>query len=159
MKKKNLIETFIAQLENDLLVTKEAVRMAHDAATNEESKPENEYDTRALEASYLASAQANRAADIDRVLAMFRSVQIVNFSPQDPIGPTALIKLKLNNKMNYVLMMPFGGGMSTVFEGHKVQVITPSSQLGEALLGLKTGDLADVEIGEAIREYEVLAVV
>ena len=158
MKKKYLIEALVAQLEKDLLMTEEAVRMAHDAATGEESKPENEYDTRAIEAGYLAEAQAKRAAEIDQVLAMFRSIKVVEFSTQDPIASTALIKLKLNNKMSYVLLMPLGGGMSTLFEGHTVQVITPNSHLGEALLGLKTGDWADVEVGETVREYEVLGV-
>ena len=65
MKKQELISAFITQLERDLVTMKEAARNTLQAATHEESKAENEYDTRGLEASYLAGAQSKRAAEIE----------------------------------------------------------------------------------------------
>ena len=156
--KTKLIQNLILQLENDLLMTKEAARVAHDAATNEESKPENEYDTRALEASYLAGAQAKRAREIDEALSFFRNVQVKTFSKDDSVAATALVELKSQNKKSFILMMPVGGGINTSFDNHVIQVITPVSVLGEALVGLKVGEVAEVEIGSTIREYEILGI-
>jgi hypothetical protein len=50
MNKAMLVEAICKQLEVDLEAMKVAAKATHDAATNEESTPENEYDTRALEA-------------------------------------------------------------------------------------------------------------
>ena len=45
---------------------------AHAAATHEECQPDNKYDTTALEASYLAQGQANRAQEIRQGLEAYR---------------------------------------------------------------------------------------
>jgi len=158
--KSQLLAVLIESLEKDIAVTLEAARVAHEAATNEESKPENEYDTRALEASYLAGAQAKRAADLDETLASFRTMKMKNFSTDEQIASTALVKLgmKSKGKTSWVLLMPAGGGVHVSFENQTIQVITPTSTLGEALLGLKVGDIAEVEVGAAIKEFEVLQV-
>jgi hypothetical protein len=158
MTKKDLVAAFIAQLENDLMAMKTAARAAHDAATNEESKPENEYDTRALEASYLAGAQAQRAAEIDEVLALFRNTPFKEFKPDEKIQATALVDVELDGHKNRLLMMPKGGGVKLPVDGVMVQIVTPQSSLGEALLGLKAGDTAEFEVGPKVRECEVLAV-
>lgn len=155
MNKKDLIRTLIEKLEADLLMTKEAAMATYEAATNEESKPENEYDTRALEASYLAGAQAKRAADIDRALSVLRGMEIRNFGPQDAIASGALIELDLEGKRTLVFLLPQGGGTTVQVDGQTVKVVTPVSNLGQALLGLKAGDVADVRVGGELLEYEV----
>ncbi|MNT83523.1 Transcription elongation factor GreA [compost metagenome] len=55
-------------------------------------------------------------------------------------------------------MMSKGGGLNFDFEGKSIQIVTPSSPLGETLLGLKAGDIAAVEIGNTVKEYEILSV-
>jgi hypothetical protein len=158
MTKKELISAFIVQLENDLMVMKNAARAAHEAATNEESKPENEYDTRALEASYLAGAQAQRAAEIDEVLALFRNLSFKDFSPHESIQATALVDVDVDGHKNRLLLMPKGGGVKLPVDGTMVQIVTPQSSLGEALLGLKVGDVAEYEVGKNSRECEILSI-
>ena len=158
MDKQKLINALIEQLEKDLVALKEAARATYEAATHEESKPENEYDTRGLEASYLAGAQAKRAGEIDEVLSQFKHLELKPFAPTDPVSATALVELASNGKRSLVLLMPKGGGVTLTFEGQSVQVITPHSVLGEAMLGLKRGDFAEVEVGDNVREYEILSV-
>src|SRR3954464_8335740 len=109
--KEKLIAAFIEQLENDLVSMKESARAAHDAATNEESKPENEYDTRALEASYLAGAQAKRAGEIDQVLSLFRTLSFKDFKVSDMIESTALVEVLIDGKLSTLLVMPKGGAV------------------------------------------------
>lgn len=158
MKKRELVQSFIQQLENDLMTMKAAAKAAHEAATHEESKPENEYDTRGLEASYLAGAQAKRAAEIDEVLYLFRKLEFKDFKPEDPIAATALVELQMGPKKNWVLLMPKGGGVQITMAGQPIQILTPHTSLGAALVGLQAGDTAEFEVGATLRECEILNV-
>lgn len=158
MDKKKLIEVLTEQLEKDRVALMAAAQSAYDAATGEESRPENEYDTRALEASYLAGAQAQRVTEIDELLALLKTVQPRVFSKDSPIAPTAMIHLDLGGHPLTVFMLPQGGGQMVKIEGREIQVVTPSSPLGDALLGLQVGDTALVEIGATTKEYEITGI-
>jgi transcription elongation GreA/GreB family factor len=157
MNKTKLVEGFIQQLESDLLMMKEAARATYEAATGEESKPENEYDTRGLEASYLAGAQAKRAAEIDEVLTFFKNLKVQDFSDKDAIQMGSLVGLQSQGKKSHVFVVPKGGGVSLTYEGKTVQLITPVSAIGEAIVGMKVGDEIEVEVGDHVREYEILS--
>lgn len=156
MDKKKLVETIRAQLISDLEIAKQAAKATYEAATHEESKPENEYDTRGLEASYLAGAQAKRIAQIEELLVVLKHVDIKSFGPDDKINSTALVEVESNGKHSFFFILAKGGGVSVSFEGRNIQVITPSSPVGEALQDLKVGDIAVVENGAQVREYEVV---
>ncbi len=156
--KKQLVAALIERLELDLKMMKDAARATHEAATHEESKPENEYDTRGLEASYLAGAQAKRANEIEEALGLFRTLSFGEFGPKDPVRATALVEVEMNGKKNLVLLMPKGGGLSLEFGEQKVQIVTPASSLGGALIGMRVGEAAELEVGGKSRECEVLGI-
>lgn len=158
MDKKKLIEEILKKLESERLILIEAARATYEAATHEESKPENEYDTRGLEASYLAGAQAKRVKDIEEMIAFCRNLEIKKFSDKSPIGASALVQVDYNGKKSYVFLMPKGGGTLVSFEGKNIQVIAPNSPLGASLIGLKAGDVAMVETENDVKEYEILSV-
>jgi transcription elongation GreA/GreB family factor len=156
--KNKLLVAIREKLEAEMAILKTAAQATFEAATHEESKPENEYDTRGLEASYLAGAQAKRVAEIEKTLAIYKFIEIKNFAEGDPISSTALVEVDLNGRHSFIFVMSNGGGLILQFDGHPIQVVTPASPLGEALLGLKVGDTATVEVGTQVREYEVLSV-
>ena len=64
MDKQVLVATIIAQLEKTLQGTTQAALEAAQSATDDEAKSESKYDTRGLEASYLASGQAHYAKEL-----------------------------------------------------------------------------------------------
>lgn len=158
MNKKSLITYITRQIADELAAITQAAKNTYDVATHEDNKPENKYDTRGLEASYLAGAQAKRVADMKEVLAIFENLPIKDFSDSTPIANTALVEVDHNNKVSFVLIMPKGGGQSVVFEGHSVQVITSESPLGRALLHRKVGDSVEIETASSRREYEILSI-
>lgn len=158
MDKKKLIEVICNQLQTDLVALKAAALETYAAATGEESKPENEYDTRALEASYLAGAQAKRVLEIEDALTAYKFLEVRNFSNTSPIGPTALIDLDLDGKKSTVFLLPVAGGMTIKFEGKNILCLSAKSPLGEALVGLKVGDVAIVDKIEHTLEYEILTI-
>ncbi len=158
MKKQELLQLIRDQLEKDLASLKEAALATYDAATNEESKPENEYDTRGLEASYLAGAQAKRVGEIEELLFIFKNIQLREFQPHEAISATALVQVETNGKKSWVFIVSKGGGLLLKSGDHAIQTVTPTSPLGEALLGLNVGDIAIVEMGNKTREYKILSV-
>lgn len=158
MDKSKLIEAIRTQLVTDMTALKEAVKATIDAATNEESKAENEYDTRGLEASYLARGQAKRIADIEEVLLLLKHLNVRDFGPNDGISSSAVIEVEHNDKTSFFFILAKGGGVSVQFEGKTIQVVTPNSPLGEALLDQKAGGVAVVENGPQVREYDIINV-
>ncbi len=158
MDKKKLIAEIENYLNEELITITASAKSAYEAATHPDSRAEDQYDTRGLEASYLAGAQAERASEIKRQLLIYKYLPVRAFGDNDVICPGALAELELNGKRAFYFLVPQGGGLITQVDGVPVQVITPHSPMGEALLGRKTGDLLDVEIRDTVREYRVISV-
>ncbi len=158
MNKKNLVQHLAEKIAEELKAITQAALATYDIATHEDNKPENKYDTRGLEASYLAGAQAQRVSEMKEVLAIFQNLPIQHFNLSSRIGLTALVEVLLNDKASFVLIMPKGGGQSAIFEGQTVQVITPESPLGQALLNRSVGDWVDVVLGPQRKEYKIISI-
>lgn len=158
MNKQELVKRVVEKLEAERRSLAEAALSTYEAATHEESEAEDQYDTRGLEASYLAGAQAKRVAEIDQFILSLRFLNVSEFAADAPISATALVELDYDGKTTWCFLLPKGGGMSVEFEGHLVQIVTPKSPMGEALVGRTAGDLALVDTGKETREYEIVSV-
>lgn len=158
MDKKALLEQIRLKLESERLALIAAAKATYEAATHEESKPENEYDTRGLEASYLAGAQAKRVGDIEEIINICKNLSVKDFTSDIPIAASAVVEVEYRGRKSKIFLMPKGGGISIEFNGINIQVIAPNSPLGTALLGLKVGDTAMVETEDDVKEYQVLSV-
>lgn len=158
MDKQSLVDRLIHQLEVEKESLVEAARNSIDAATNEESEPEDQYDTRGVEASYLASAQTRRVADVEETISLLRHTSLRDFDESDPISATALVELEQNGKSSICFLLPRGGGTAVDLDGRHVNVVTPRSPLGEALIGRTVGDVAAVDTGRDSKEYEIISV-
>lgn len=156
--KKALLQLFEAKILEMLRVLTQSALDAHAAATHTESKAEDQYDTRGLEASYLAGAQSRRAMELEQSLNVYRFVDLKAFNDETPIASTALIELKSEeDRSTFYLLMPQGGGMNVLWEGVKVQTVTPQSPVGEALLGKKVGDEISIFVEGKDRDFEIVA--
>jgi hypothetical protein len=158
MTKKEIIRIFTIQLQEEIEALISAAKATYEDATHEESKPENQYDTRAIEASYLAGAQAKRVGQIREILGQFQNLKFKTFTAADPLESTALVKVAIDGKINTLLLMPQGGGFTLRLEDKVIQIITPGSFLGEAIFGLKVGDEAEYEVGKQNHICKILGV-
>ncbi|MDR3580773.1 MAG: GreA/GreB family elongation factor [Oryzomonas sp.] len=150
MTKERLIQEIILALSADLAVLSTAAMVAHEAATHEECLPDNKYDTTALEASYIAQGQANRAQEIRVALENYRTLSLHAFDDDTPIRLTALVTLENDEGgVRRFFLGPQGGGMKIADNTMEIVVITPGSPLGRALLGRRTGDEVQVRAGDA----------
>jgi transcription elongation GreA/GreB family factor len=158
--KREMISQLVERLQSEADALARAAKAAHEAATHEESRAEDSHDTRGLEASYLAGAQAGRAADILALISVYRMMPIKEFGPGETIAPGALVELEqlsAKRKSRY-FMVPRGGGAAIQLQGASIQVIAPQSPLGEALVGRRAGEEIEVESQGMVREYRVVSV-
>src|SRR3954462_5397669 len=92
--KSKLLERIIEALHDSLAVLQKAARAAHAEATHESSKAENKYDTRGLEAAYLAGGQARQAKEILDSIELYEALATKAFAPGERIALTALVELE-----------------------------------------------------------------
>ena len=97
--------------------------------------------------------------DSRRAALMFRFMPSREQDPGDVIGPGTLVRIETGGRQSWVLVVPNFGGHVTDFEGLPLQVLTPSSPLGEALLGRRRGDTLTLTTRSgATRIYRVVGV-
>ncbi|MDB6057872.1 MAG: hypothetical protein JWO95_1716, partial [Verrucomicrobiales bacterium] len=80
MNKFQLIKTVVDCLAGNLNVLEKAARASHFEATHESSKAESKYDTRGLEAAYLAGGQARAAKEIIDAIKLYEAMKPRDFS-------------------------------------------------------------------------------
>ncbi len=99
---------------------------------------------------------AARVDEIKQQLTMYKFLPVRAYTSEDVICPGGLVELEFNQMHAFYLIVPKGGGLVTRVEGQAVQVITPNSPLGEAVLGKRVGDAAEVSVGGKPRHYKVV---
>jgi transcription elongation GreA/GreB family factor len=144
-------------LAEELAAQKETAAAALDEATSEESRPENQYDTRSLEASYLAGALAERLAMLRQLCAFFDTWQPADFTGDAPIAVGALVSLAEEDEEWLCLLVPRGGRKVSI-DGAVVTLLSPSAPLGAALLGHVEGDEVEFHSPRGARTVEISAV-
>jgi transcription elongation GreA/GreB family factor len=142
--KERLKEELARLLAADLATRERAHRAAREGATHEEAKPENDKDTRALEASYLARGEARRVEELKVSLAEVQSMPLGALRAGDPAALGALVRAEENGEAIVLWLAPYGGG-SRLAEG-TVQIVTPKSPLGRAIIGKRAGEECEVRL-------------
>ena len=158
MNKTLLLEQLIASLNENLAVLQRAARASHVEATHESSKAENKYDTRGLEAAYLAGGQARQARDILDSIKLYQSLPLRDFGRDDPIDLTAVVKLDADRLQAIYFIGPKSGGLEVEYDGQEIVVVTPQSPLGQNLIGKKAGHRWSAELGGSIVKYHIVKV-
>jgi transcription elongation GreA/GreB family factor len=154
--KDDLKTALIAHLSTELDALEKAHRATIAGATHDEAKPENDKDTRALEQSYLARGQAARVEEQRAAIA-----EVSAFAPKafadKPAALGALVTVEDEGEKSTMFLAPAGGGVSLA--AGKVQVVTPRSPLGRALLGKREGDDAELTVAGKTRTLSIVRVV
>jgi len=142
--KEQLREELARLLAADLATRERAHRAAREGATHEEAKPENDKDTRALEQSYLARGEALRVEELKLGLAEVQNMPLRIVREGDPAALGAIVRAEEDGEPLVLWLAPHGGG-NRLAEG-TVQIVTPKSPLGRALIGKRAGDECEVKL-------------
>lgn len=157
MNKRDLLARIVARLQAELALLTTAALATHAEATDEENKAEDKYDTRGLEASYLAHGQSKAAEEAAQAVAQFQALNVRDFTAGEPISLGALVTLDGREK-NFYFVGPRAGGTEVESDGNTVMVITPQSPLGRQLLGRRQGDVLQLEQGGRRSEFRIAQV-
>ena len=158
MNKRALIKKITAKLAGELEVYFRAALASRTEATHESSKAESKYDTRGLEASYLARGQSRQAAELEAAITEFEKLAVRQFEPGEGISLGALVELEQGGERSFYFLGPRAGGTEVVQDKKEILVITPQSPLGEQLVGKKSGDRPQLNFGGAKQPARIVAV-
>lgn len=154
--KDEIIRLLVQDLSTERDTTAKAAETAHAEATHPEAKPENKYDTRSLEASYLAGAQLARVDELTAKIEVLRAMHVSQFTRQDAITPSAIIQLESEGKILEYFLTAWVSGYSYKIDGHEIRIISAQSPVGIALSGKMVGDFFSMTISGKEREFEIL---
>jgi hypothetical protein len=141
--KAELLEKIRIEMKGRLERLARAAMDAHAAATDPDSKAEGKYDTRSLEASYLAAGQARQVDELAEAVRIFEAFTPQDFSMDDPIGMGALVEADIRGESSLLLLVPAAGGMVLDMGGEEITLLTPASSLYQKLLGMRAGDFLE----------------
>lgn len=158
MNKRKLIEAVLSKLTEEREVFSKAAEAARAEATDEQNKAENKYDTRGLEASYLARGQSQQVAELETAIVEFDKLAERHFAHDEPIDVGAFVELQKGRERSFYLLGPRAGGTEVQFGGNEVMIITPQSPLGSELVGCKRGDVLKLILPGTLDRYRVVKV-
>ena len=131
--KEKLKKQVISKLNEDLNSLKKAAAETRSVSSDDENKQEGKYDTRSIEASYLAEAQADQATQIEESIFKLQNLIL----PEEPdtviLGSIAILTDTEDHDLQFFLL-PAGGGISLEYENQPLMVITPESPIGEKII-------------------------
>ena len=107
-----------------------------------------------------AGEDSVRRQEIERQLVQVRFLPKRDHrDPEDIIVPSCLIELETGNVersvRSWCYLIPSGGGLVLSVDGKPVQVVTPQSPLGAALLGRSRGDQVEIPLGAGKRTMRI----
>lgn len=153
MDKRELRDELVRALVQTLADLERAHGATVEGATHAEAKPENDKDTRALEQTYLARGQAQRVVELRTAVAEVQAMPIRPLGQGARVVLGALVEVTEADAARLYFIAPQGGG--TRLASDSVDVVTPKSPLGRALIGKEIGDVIEVRLGDRLRELEI----
>lgn len=138
--KQEILEIIRSELRQRLETMAKAAMDAHAAATDAGSKAESKYDTRNLEASYLASGQAKQVEDLAEAVRIFETLSLPEFGMDEPVDAGALVEVDTDGESQFYLLVPAAGGSEISHDGMEITLLTPESPLYRKLTGMRVGD-------------------
>ncbi len=129
-----------------------AANNAHQAATDDQSVAETQYDTLAIEQSYLAEGQSRRVDEIRYTIELINNFKYDLALETPGIIQGSLVQLEQDiAKQHWFFIAPTAGGyrcqLAQQGSAINITVITPQSPMGAALLGKELDDDAIISVG------------
>jgi len=158
MNKSKIKQKLIHDVKEEMEAIKEALGSSRSHVKDDDMKSEGKYDTRAIEAGYLADAQQKRIDELKLELQLLEGISIKKHNPGDDIGIGDLAEIEFNSQTRHYYLSPTAGGTMLLIDETPILVISTFSPIGDELIGLKRGDEFEVETRGEVRAYKILNV-
>ena len=151
--KKLIIQDLKSKIQEELDKAKSAFETTRNHASEKELKAEGKYDTRSIEAGYLAGAQKKRVDELELEIQLLDEMNIDH--PPEKVSVGSLVEITLNNQNRLYFISSTSGGSLLNIQNNPVLVISAFSPIGSEAIGLEKGDTFEVEAANETREYEI----
>ncbi|WP_284243902.1 GreA/GreB family elongation factor [Thalassotalea insulae] len=152
--KQQIINKVIEHLKQELTAISAAAKAAHSAAIDEQSIAETQYDTLAIEASYLAQGQSLRAQQLNQAINQIKSLSLAT-SNKVTLG--SLVHLEQAEQgTQWFMILPAAPGFRCTIEQQEITVITPDSPVGKSLQGKQIDDEITLQLGTRKVSAEII---
>ncbi|MBA6293254.1 hypothetical protein H4J58_07585 [Colwellia sp. MB3u-70] len=153
MNKNSIIGQITEQLQQELVLALVAANNAHKAATNDQSVAETQYDTLAIEQSYLAEGQSRRVDEIRYAIKRLQSIPLAALQKKIQISIGSVVQLEKDiDKQQWFFLAPAAGGyrckLAMQSNTINIVVITPQSPIGAAMMGKVLDDEISIQIAD-----------
>lgn len=145
-------------LKHELSQAKASYESSSAYKSQDDMKQEGKYDTRAIEAGYLAGAQKKRVDEIEQDINMLEEIDLNLASEVKDVITGSLVLLEHNGIQKHYFLSPTGGGRLLTVGGEPVLVISVFSPLGQGLVGASLNETVTIEINDNEKSYQVLKI-
>jgi len=153
---KNQIKTlFVKRLTDEEQKYQAIADKAREDAISGEAKQEAKYDTRAIEASYLAGSLARRKEEI--TLAR-QEIENLETREQSQVGVGALVEIEENEDIQCFYMTESVGGYEISYGDQTIRTLSLTSGLGRSLVEASAGEDLEFQTPKGVREISVISV-
>ncbi len=143
MDKQTLKADLLKLLDDDIEAALASSRSAQETASHEDNQPENQYDTLALEAAYLAHGQSERILRLQKERIALAKWPLPDGTETVVRNGSVVHLLSEEDESRWLFITPVGG-YQLKGEGHKILVISQQTPLAKKLLGKEEGEVVDL---------------
>jgi transcription elongation GreA/GreB family factor len=151
--KKRILNELVTKAKNDFEGLKAALGTTKGHASDSEMKAEGKYDTRSIEAGYLAGAQKVRVDELENEVKLLEEINLNHNNDNICVG--SLVEIELNNQKRLYFISSTSGGTILNIDNNPILVISAFSPIGDCAIGLSKGDTFDIENKNGVREYTI----
>lgn len=154
--KTRLLELLTSDTKIRLEGAKESYLSALEHSRSDDMKSEGKYDTRAIEAGYLASAKKQRVDELQSELYALEKLSsgLSVTAPSKKIALGSLVLLESDEGRRWNFICPCSGP-SVAIEGKNFFIVSVTSPLAKEMLGLEEGDGFELETPKGDKDYLV----
>lgn len=127
--KELIIEELLRIISLDLAAAKESAQSTKSLANSEEFKAESKWDTRGIEAGYLAGAQERRIKEIELEILSLNNLKANLFTRQS-IGIGSLV----NTEKGTFFITPLTGGIKIDINKQLIRIVSAASPIAKSLI-------------------------
>jgi len=154
--KPEIIEKILLILSGKLENIQAITEQSRQDVIHGDMKQEGKYDTRAIEAGYLAGAQKKRLEILELEIEQIKNLELES-SPI--VVPGSLVKVTQGNDFkNYFVTFATGGFKVLLSNKTEIIVISSVSPVGKSLSGKKNNDFFEFKTPKTAIELEILEI-
>ena len=140
-------------------IAEKTQRETQEGATHEETRAENDKDTRAIEAQYLSRGLAERVLEWQQCVSSLETSGFSKLSGDAAAAVGALITVADEDENEKIyLLAPDGAGLKIRDKERTVLVVTKNAPIGKALLGARLDDEIVVKSPSGPQSLTVLSI-